>query len=120
MDAFIISILFLPPFVLFVFLTQTTPLSVFLSVWPQVLLAFLCFSQIYCLLCRLFCFETYGEALAKMRLYHLDPAKEVHPYRLFLRFFISCATGFIFLPLLSLLFRKDFMARLTGLYFQKI
>ncbi|MDE0119540.1 MAG: RDD family protein [Bdellovibrionales bacterium] len=119
-DTFIISLLFFPPFALFVFLTQPVPMAVLPSVWPQILLTFLCFSQIYCLLCRLFCFETYGEALAKIRLCHLDSSKEVHPYRWLLRFFVSCATGFIFLPLLSLIFRKDFTARLTGLYFQKI
>ncbi len=119
-DAFVISLLFFPPFVLFVFLTQPAPIAVLPSVWFQMLLVFLCFSQIYYLLCRLFCFETYGETLAKIRLCHLDSSKEVHPYRLLLRFFISCATGFIFLPLLSLIFRRDFMARLTGLYFQKI
>ena len=119
-DACVISLLFFPPFVLFVFLIQPAPIVVLKSIWPQILLAFLFFSQIYCLLCRLFCFETYGEALAKIRLFTLNSSKETHPYMLFWRFFISCVTGFIFLPLLSLIFRKDFMARLTGLYFQKI
>ena len=119
-DACVISLLFFPPFVLFVFLTQSTPIVVLKSVWPHILLAFLFFSQIYCLLCRLFCFETYGEAFAKIRLFTLNSSKETHPYMLFWRFFISCVTGFIFLPLLSLIFRKDFMARLTGLYFRKI
>ena len=113
------SLLFFPPLISFVFLTQMDPSGVLWSVSPQILLAFLLFTQVYCLLCRLFCFETFGEALAKIRLFTLRSQKEVHPYLLFWRFLLICLTGIVFLPLLSLVFKKDFVARLTGLYFQK-
>ena len=119
-DTFVICLLFAPPFVLFVFLTQTNLMDVLWFVWPEVLLSFLIFSQIYCLLCRLFCFETFGEALAKIRLCAPHSPGEVHPFRLFWRFLLSCVTGVIFFPLLSFIFKKDLMARLTGLHFQKI
>ena len=118
-DVCIVSFLFFPPFVLFVFLTQSSPIAVLKSIVFSVLPVFLFFSQIYCLLCRLFCFETFGEAMAKMRLFTLSSSQDVHPYMLFWRFFISCVTGVIFLPLFSLILKKNFTARLTGLYFQK-
>ena len=118
-DAFAAALLFVPSLISFVFLTQTDPVGVLWSVFPQVLVAFLFFTQVYCLLCRLFCFETFGEALAKIRLFSLRSRKEVHPFLLFWRFLLICLTGVVFLPLVSLIFRKDFVARLTGLYFQK-
>ena len=118
-DAFVVSLLFFPPLISFVFLTQSEPEAVLWSIWPKILIAFLFFSQIYCLACRLFCFETFGEALAKVRLSTLGAQTEVHPFLLFWRFLLSCLTGVVCLPLLSLVFRKDFLARLTGLYFQK-
>ena len=119
MDAFVVSLLFFPPLLSFIFLTQSEPQIVLSSIWPKILIAFLFFSQIYCLMCRLFCFETFGEALVKVRLLTLGSKKEVHPFRFFWRFFLSCLTGVVFLPLFSLIFRKDLSARLTGLYFQK-
>ncbi len=119
-DAFVVSMLLFPSLILFVFLTQSDPIAVFKLTWLKILFVFLLFAQMYCLLCRLFCFETFGEAFAKIRLSTLRSQKEVHPFRLFWRFFLSCLTGVVFFPLLSALFRKDFMARLTGLYFQKI
>ena len=118
-DAFVVSLLFFPSLISFVFLTQSEPETVLWSIWPKILIAFLFFSQIYCLACRLFCFETFGEALAKVRLSTLGAQTEVHPFLLFWRFLLSCLTGVVCLPLLSLVFRKDFLARLTGLYFQK-
>ncbi len=118
-DAFAASLLFFPPLVSFVFLTQMDPTGVLWSVAPQILLTFLLFAQVYCFLCRLFCFETFGESLAKIRLYSLRSQKEVHPFLLFWRFLLVCLTGVVFLPLVSLIFKKDFTARLTGLYFQK-
>lgn len=118
-DAFAASLLFFPPLVSFVFLTQADPLGTLWSVAPQMILTFLFFTQVYCFLCRLFCFETFGESLAKIRLFRLQSQKEVHPFLLFWRFLLICLTGVVFLPLISLVFRKDFVARLTGLYFQK-
>ena len=118
-DAFAASLLFFPPLVSFVFLTQADPLGTLWSVAPQMILTFLFFTQVYCFLCRLFCFETFGESLAKIRLFRLPSQKEVHPFLFFWRFLLICLTGVVFLPLISLVFRKDFVARLTGLYFQK-
>ncbi len=118
-DAFVISLLFFPPLISFVFLTQSEPETVLWSIWPKILIAFLFFSQIYCLACRLFCFETFGEALAKVRLSAKGAQTEVHPFLLFWRFLLSCLTGVVCFPLLSLVFKKDFLAHLTGLYFQK-
>ena len=118
-DTFLSSLFFFPSLVLFLYLTQSNPLTVALGVWSQILVAFLLFSQVYSLLFRLFCQETFGEFLSKIRLTRGDQ-KEVHPYILFWRFFISCLTGVVLLPLLQLLFRRDFLSRLTGLYFQKI
>lgn len=118
-DTFAASLLFFPPLISFVFLTQMDPLGILVSVWPQVLFSFLLFIQVYCLLCRLFCFETFGEAMAKIRLFTLRSQKEIHPFLLFWRFFLICVTGVVFFPFLSLVFKKDFVARLTGLYFQK-
>ena len=118
-DAFVVSTLFFPSFFLFVFLSQPEPMNVLKTVWPQTLIVFFLFAQVYCLLCRLFCFETFGEALARLRLYTLHSPKEVHPFRFCLRFLLSCVTGFFLIPFLSFVFRKDFMARCTGLYFQK-
>lgn len=118
-DACVAALLFFPPFVFFVFLTQLDPKMILWSVWPKTLFAFLFFVQIYCLLCRLFCFETCGESLSKIRLFTLRSQGEIHPFLLFWRFLLVCLTGIILLPLLSLVFKKDFVARLTGLYFQK-
>ena len=118
-DFFVAGFLFFPSLYLFIFLTQIEPVAVLWSLWPKILVGFLLFAQIYCFLCRLFCFETCGEALAKIRLYTLRSKKEVHPLMLFWRFLVSCSTGIILLPLISLIFRKDYLARLTGLYFQK-
>ena len=118
-DFFLAGFLFFPALYLFVFLTQPDPMMVLWYLWPKILVGFLFFAQVYCFLCRLFCFETCGEALSKIRLYTLRSKKEVHPFLLFWRFLVSCLTGVILLPLLSLMFKKDFTARLTGLYFQK-
>lgn len=118
-DFLVAGFLFFPSLYLFVFLTQPDPVTVLWSLWPKILVGFLLFAQIYCFLCRLFCFETCGEALAKVRLYTLGSKKEVHPLLLFWRFLVSCLTGVVLLPLISLIFKKDYLARLTGLYFQK-
>ena len=118
-DFFVAGILFFPSLYLFIFLTQVEPVAVLWSLWPKILVGFLLFAQIYCFLCRLFCFETCGEALAKIRLYTLRSKKEVHPLLLFWRFLVSCSTGVVLLPLISLIFKKDCLALLTGLYFQK-
>ena len=118
-DFFVAGFLFFPSLYLFIFLTQIDPVNVLWSLWPKIFVGFLLFAQIYCFLCRLFCFETCGEALAKIRLYTLQSKKEVHPLLFFWRFLVSCLTGVILLPLISLIFKKDCLARLTGLYFQK-
>ena len=118
-DICVVSLLFFPPLILFTFLTTLDPVATLLSVWLTILFSFLLFAQVYCLLCRLFCFETYGEAVAKIRLFTLRSREAVHPFVLFFRFLLSCLTGIFLLPLLSLIFKRDFMARLTGLYFQK-
>ena len=135
-DAFSAGLLFLPPFILFLFLTQPNPIEILLALWPKVLIVFLFFTQMYCLLCRLFCFETFGETLTGIRLipqnrvgdiYAQDTAcatdsnsaidaSSAHPLTLFFRFLLSCATGFVLLPVLSFIYKKDIMARLTGLY----
>ena len=83
-------------------------------------LAFFLFLQMYCLLCRLFCFETCGEAMAKIRLVSPKLKGPAHPFLLFWRALLSCFTGFVLLPLASLLFKKDLTGYLTGLYFQKL
>ena len=116
-DAFFISFLFFPPLIFFAFLTEPEPLTAVTALWPKILTVFFLFAQVYCFLCRLFCFETFGEAFARIRLF--SSQKEVHPLRLFWRFLLSCLTGVVLIPLLSLIFRKDFMACLTGLYFQE-
>lgn len=118
-DAFVVSLLFFPPLLFFTFLTEPLPLKALMTVWPQVLMVFFLFAQGYCFLCRLFCFETFGEAFSKIRLFTLRSQSEVHPLRLFWRFLLSCLTGMLLIPLFSLVFKKDIMARLTGLYFQK-
>ena len=120
MDTCVASLLFFPPLFLFVFLTQGDLFSVLRILGPKILFAFLFFSQVYCLICRLFCFGTFGEFLAKRKLSRFrEDVQEVHPFHLFWRFLLSCLTGVIVLPLLSFIFRKDFMAFLTGLRFQK-
>ncbi len=116
-DAFFVSLLFFPSLMFFAYLTESEPLIALKALWPKVLTVFFLFAQVYCFLCRLFCFETFGEAFARIRLF--SSQKEVHPLRLFWRFLLSCLTGVVLIPLLSLIFRKDFMARLTGLYFQE-
>ena len=118
-DTLAISLLFFPSLVAFIFLTQPAPLVVAKAVWLKVLVGFLLFSQVYCLLCRLFCFETFGEAGVKVRLCGFNSKKEVSPFHLFWRFGVSCVTGVVVLPLLSFIFRKDLTGRLTRLYFQK-
>ncbi len=118
-DFFVVSLVFFPPFVLFMFLTETLSFSVLGFLWPKILLAFAVFAGMYCLLCRLFCFETYGEAVAKIRLTNLRSPRMPHPFALFWRFLLSCSTGMVLLPLLSLVFKKDIAGHLTGLYSQK-
>ena len=118
-DVLTASFFFFPPFILFMLLTEVVSMSVLNLLWPQILFAFLCFVQMYCLLCRLFCFETYGEALAKMRLSPVRSKGPAHPLSLFWRFLLSCSTGFVFLPMLSLILKKDVAGYLTGLHFQK-
>ncbi len=118
-DMLAVSVLFFPSFVLFIFLTQSDPVGLLRAVGFQTLLVFILFSQVYCLICRLFCFETFGEALAGIRLLRPRSLKQVHPFRLFFRFFLSCVTGGALIPLLSFLCKKDIMAFLTGLYFHK-
>ena len=118
-DTLAISLLFFPSLVAFIFLTQPAPLVVWKAMWLKVLVGFLLFSQVYCLLCRLFCFETFGEAGAKVRLGRLNSKEEVPPFHLLWRFLVSCVTGVVVLPLLSFIFRKDLTGRLTRLYFQK-
>ena len=128
-DSFLVSLLFFPPFLSYVFLTEPDEIRILKSVWPNILFSFLFFTQIYCLLCRVFCFETFGEAFSKIRLSpsslppsSLSPVsqKVAPPFLLFWRFVLLCSTGFILLPLLSFILKKDLTARWTGLYFQKI
>ena len=116
-DMLAVCFLFFPSFLLFVVLTQPGPLGLLKALGFKIFLVFILFSQVYCLICRLFCFETFGESLAGIRLFKSRALKEVHPFRLFLRFALSCVTGGALLPLLSVLFKKDIMAFLTGLYF---
>ena len=121
MDAFVVSLLFFPPLLFFAFLTEPFPLQALKVLWLQVLVVFFLFAQVYCFLCRLFCFETFGESFAKIRLFtrHSQSKSPPHPFRLFWRFLLSILTGIILMPVFSLVFGKDIMARLTGLYFQK-
>ena len=119
MDALTASFFFFAPFILFLFLTEKS-MSTLGLLWPQISLAFLLFLQMYCLLCRLFCFETCGEAMAKIRLVSPKSKGPAHPFLLFWRALLSCFTGFVLLPLASLLFKKDLTGYLTGLYFQKL
>ena len=118
-DAGVVALLFFPPLILFTLFTQNYPGLVLWQVMPNILISFLLFAQVYCLLCRVFCFETYGEALLKVRLSTLN-SKSGPAIVLFWRFLLSCLTGVITLPICSLIFKKDIMAYLTGLYFQKI
>ena len=115
-DTFLSAVLFFPPLLLFVSLSQTQALGVLWAFKGWILLCFLVFYQIYGLICRLFCFDTYGEALSHRRLYHKNQLP--HPGLLFGRFVISCATGGVGLPLLSLLVKKDLLAVLSRLQFQ--
>ena len=120
-DTFIVSLVFFPPFVLFMFLTETLSFSVLRLVWPPAVLAFGVFAGMYCLLCRLFCFETYGEAVAQIRLAPLrSTTSMLSPFSLFWRFLLSCSTGMALLPLFSFIFKKDIAGHLTGLYIQKV
>ena len=119
MDVLTAGLFFFPSFILFAFLTETAVLSVLSLLWPKILLAFLFFVQMYCFICRLFCFETLGEALAKIRLAPKGSKGPAHPLPLFFHFVLSCATGFVLLPLLSLVLKKDLTGYLTGLQFQK-
>jgi len=119
MDMLLSALLFLPPFMLFVFLTQSNPVSVLVAIWPKILFTFLVFNQIYLLVFRLFCFETYGESVSKIRLFSLTK-NQAHPLLLFWRFLITCLTGVLLLPIMSLFLRRDIIAKLTRLYFYKI
>ena len=119
MDVLTAGLLFFPSFMLFAFLTETAVLPVLSLLWLKILLAFLFFVQMYCFVCRLFCFETLGEALAKIRLAPKGSKGPAHPLSLFFHFVLSCATGFVLLPLLSLVLKKDLSGYLTGLQFQK-
>ena len=117
-DSCFMVILFFSPLYLCAALTQPQPIKSLLAVWPYILICFLIFSQMYCFICRLFCLDTYGEMLSKRRLlYNQQPP---HPLRLLWRFLVSCLTGVITLPVLTMIFKKDFSAYLTGLHFQKV
>lgn len=132
-DVVMAGILFFPCLLLFVFLSEPKPLLILANVKWLVFFAFLLFSQIYCLLCRLFCSETYGEMLSGRKLCKAMTNKTiieksnissitevtVHPGLLFWRFLVSCVTGVILLPILSLCFKKDFLGKLTYLRFYK-
>ncbi len=132
-DAILAGTLFFPCLLLFIFLSEPEPLFILAAVkWP-VIISFLLFSQVYCLLCRLFCAETYGEMLSRRRLckatINRSPNKTanpsplsitdtvVHPGFLFWRFLVSCVTGVILLPILSWCLKQDFLGKLTRLHF---
>ncbi len=121
-DFALASLLFFPPLYFFISLTQQSPpLLMLKSLWVEVLVSCLIFAQIYLLVCRLFCLESYGESLSKRRL--CSPKNShlpIHPWLLFWRFLVSCLTGFVALPILSVLLKKDLFSYLTGLSFQKI
>ena len=117
-DGLLMCVLFFSPLYLCAALTQAQPLSALSALWPYILVCFLIFSQIYCCICRLFCFDTYGEVLSKRRLFYKK--NPPHPFHLLWRFIVSCATGVVILPILSMICKRDLSMYLTGLYFQKI
>lgn len=118
-DIGIVSVFFFIPLIVFIVSTTINPSYIFLVTWPFILLSFLVFSQIYCIICRLFCFKTYGESITNIKLYtHSNNIS--YPLILLWRFVLLCTTGVIVIPLLSFIFQKDFTSNLTGLYFKKI
>ncbi len=120
-DGLMVSLLFFPLFLFFVYFTQAQFLAVLSTLWFETLIVFILFSQIYCLLCRLFCFETYGEYISHRRLCKSSSSNRqmIHPMRFFWRFIVCSLTGVIPLPLLSLFFRIDLLGTFTGLRFYK-
>ena len=118
-DSLISGILFFSPLIAVIIYSGMNWVEILWSIRYQVLAAFVLFSQMYCLLCRLFCFETFGETLTDRRLYTGKNRGSPSPVRMFWRFLLSCATGGISLPVLSFLIKRDVQVYLTGLYFQK-
>ena len=118
-DSCMSALLFFPSLLGFVFLTYSHPMNAFYLFWPEIIFCFLFFHQIYLLAWRVFCFETYGEQLACKRLARYQQINQpVHPLLLFWRFLLMITTGFVSLPLLSALCKKDITGALTGLYLQ--
>ena len=119
-DSLCSAILFFSALCTFIFLTHSQPMTVFISLWPEITFGFLFFHQIYQMTWRLFCFETYGETLTQRRLaYKNNINKEVHPLLHLWRLLLITMTGFITFPLLSLIFKTDLIGKFNGLYFQK-
>ena len=118
-DSALAGFLFFSPLLTFTFLTHSAPWTIFTAFKWEIALCFFCFYQIYSLNCRLFCFETYGEALAKRRLVQ-KPNNPAHPLLLFWRSLIICLTGFVILPISSVILKKDLLGSLTSLYFKKV
>ena len=126
-DTLIAGMLFFFPLFLFLFLNEI-PFAALGAIGWKIIFAFLLFSEVYRLLCRVFCGQTYGEMLAGRRLCKSFPSEQeaamqmqqnLHPMLLFWRFALSCATGVVVLPLLSYIFGRDFLSYLTRLWFFK-
>ncbi len=115
-DSLISMLLFFCPLIVFSVFTQARPFHTLFALWPGVLAAFFVFYHIYSLLCRLFCFDTYGESLSHRRLCSKE-GHIPHPTLLFLRSLVSCLTLGT-LPLFSLILKKDLLSLLTRLDFK--
>ncbi len=120
-DTLLLSLWFFPVLGIFVFLTENNSLRVLSDLWLPIAMVFLCFSQIYCLLCRVFCQTTYGEFIFGKKLV-LSQKLLSHSYLFYVLCFwravLITLTGGVTLPLLSYVFKIDLLKTLTGLYFQ--
>ena len=118
-DTLVSGLLFFSPLVGAIMYSGINVMEALWELRYQIIFSFILFSQMYSLLCRLFCFETFGETLTDRRLYTGKNRHHPSPIRMFWRFLLSCTTGGISLPILSLIMKKDLLVYLTGLYFQK-
>jgi hypothetical protein len=71
---------------------------------------------LYLIISRCFFGRTIGEWMFHLQLGSLrDQEKPTYPLRVFIRTFIVFATGFVLFPLISYLFKKDFLVYFSGL-----
>ena len=116
-DLLLSALFFFPPVFFFIYLSQLDAILILKNTAFTIAIAYLFFYQMYVLLLRTFCLETFGESLARIHLLKKDGNPPTNPSPFFGRFVLSCLTGVIFLPLLSVICRKDLIAHLTRLYF---